>query len=267
MKRVILHRERDFPLRHHHPWVLSGAVARVEGGEPEPGETVAVEGGDGAPPALGAWSGGSQIRVRVWTFDPAENVDAAFFARRVEAALVARRRLDTLAPGRAGRVVNAESDGLPGVTVDRYADFLVAQFTSAGAHRHKAEILDALRARVPCRGIYERSDSSSLAYEGLEPRCGVAWGEEPPALIEIREDNRRFWVDVRRGHKTGFYLDQRANRELVGRYAEGAEVLNAFAYTGGFGVAAALGGARHVTHVDLSADALALARQNVALNG
>jgi len=268
MKRVLLHKDRDFSLRQHHPWVLSGAIDRVEGGEPEPGETVAVVArGNPLPLALGAWSGASQIRVRVWTFDPAENIDAAFFHRRAQSALDARRRLDILRPGGAGRLVNAESDGLPGVTVDRYADFLAAQFTSAGAHRHKAEILDALRALVPCRGIYERSDSASLAHEGLAPCCGVAWGEEPPQHVEIREDGRRFLVDVRNGHKTGFYLDQRANRELVGRYAAGAEVLNAFAYTGGFGIAAALGGARHVTHVDLSADALELARRNVALNG
>jgi len=267
MKRVILHNDRDFTLRRRHPWVLSGAICRVEGGEPGPGETVAVLGGDGAALALGAWSGASQIRIRVWTFDPAEEVDAAFFGRRVQAALDARKRLDILEPGGAGRIVNSESDGLPGVTVDRYADYLVVQLTSAGAERHRNDILNALRARVPCRGIYERSDSATLAaYECLPPHCGVAWGEDPPEFIEIREDNRRFHVDVRRGHKTGFYLDQRANRELVGRYAQGAEVLNTFSYTGGFGIAAALGGARHATHVDLSTDALALARRNIALN-
>jgi len=268
MKRVILHKERDFSLRHRHPWVLSGAVNRVEGGDPEAGETVAVLGGDGAPLALGAWSGASQIRIRAWTFDPEETVDAAFFGRRVQAALDARRRLDTLAPGGAGRILNAESDGLPGITVDRYADFLVVQLTSAGAERHRNAILEALRSRVPCRGIYERSDSATLAaYECLPPHCGTAWGEDPPPLIEIREDDRRYWVDVRRGHKTGFYLDQRANRDLVSRYAAGADALNAFSYTGGFGIAAALGGARHVTHVELSTDALSLARRNLELNG
>jgi len=267
MKRVILQKDREFSIRHHHPWVLSGAVKFIDGGTPENGETVAIINSANEVAAIGAWSGGSQIRIRAWTFNPDEIPDAAFFSRRVETALLARTHLDIFEPGRAGRVINAESDGLPGVTVDRYADFLVAQFNSAGAHRHKAEILDALREQIPCRGIYERTDSDTLAYETLEPSCGVAWGEAPPDLVEIREDNRRFLVDIKNGHKTGFYLDQRANRELVTRYARGADVLNAFAYTGGFGIAAALGGARHVTHIDLSRSALELAQRNVELNG
>ena len=266
MKQIYLHKGRDFSLHNRHPWVLSGAVERIDGGAPESGETVAVINDKNEILALGAWSGTSQIRVRVWTFNPDETPDAAFFKRRAETALNLRKRLGVFAPDGAGRLINAESDDLPGVTVDRYTDFLVAQFTSAGAHRHKAFILDALRELVPCRGIYERSESDSLQYESLAPHNGVAWGDEPPDTIEICEDKRRFLVDVKNGHKTGFYLDQRDNRGLVSHYAQGADVLNAFSYTGGFGIAASLGGARHVTHIDLSRPSLDLARRNVELN-
>ncbi len=266
MKRILLKKTRDFSLLHRHPWILSGAIASTEGDAPEPGETVALVNADNQTLALGAWSGESQIRVRVWTFNPDEIPDAAFFSRRVSAALNARRHLDVLAPDAAARLINAESDGLPGVTVDHYAGFLVAQFTTAGAHRFKPLITAALREHIPCRGIYERSDVATMTYEGLAPQCGVLHGETPPYAIEIREDNRRYLVDVIRGHKTGFYLDQRANRQLLSRFTRDADVLNAFSYTGGFGIAAALGGARHVTHVDLSADALRLAQRNIALN-
>jgi 23S rRNA (cytosine1962-C5)-methyltransferase len=265
MSALILKRQAgDFLLRGH-PWVFSGAVAAVEG-DPAPGETVEVLASDRSFLARAAFSPSSQIRARVWTFDEGELVDEAFFARRIAAAVSARGALAANPEG-ACRLVFAESDGLPGVIVDRYADRLVAQFLSAGAERWKEAIVAALAAAVPCRGVYERSDTPSRAKEGLAAAAGPLRGDPPEGPVTIREGDARFLVDIVAGHKTGFYLDQRENRALFREHAAGADVLNAFCYTGAFTVAALRGGARHVTAVDSSASALALARRNAELNG
>ena len=262
---VVLKRGRDASLRRRHPWVFSGGIASVRGAA-EAGDTVEVRAHDGRWLARGAFSPSSQIRVRIWTFDQAETVDDAFFARRIAAALAARGA-DHLGEREARRLVYSESDGLPGVIVDRYGAHLVAQFLSAGAERWRATIVERLVAATACAGVFERSDASGRRLEGLEDRTGVLAGAEPPELIEIEEDGCRLFVDVRNGHKTGFYLDQRDNRALVRARSKGADVLNAFSYTGGFGIAAALGGARAVTNIDSSGPANVLARRNAELNG
>jgi 23S rRNA (cytosine1962-C5)-methyltransferase len=268
MTTVILKSGREFTALRRHPWIFSGAVERLEGPEPASGETVSVQAADGEALGLGAWSPASQIRIRLWTFGAGGAVDAAFFAQRLAVAAAARRALPP--PRRdtdALRLVNAESDGLPGLVVDRYGEFLVCQFAAAGVERWKAEIVAALQQLQPCAGIYERSDLDAREREGLPPATGVLAGAEPPACLEIREHGCIFGVDVRHGHKTGFYLDQRDNRALVAAHASGRAVLNAFAYSGGFGVAALKAGAASVAHVDLSAPALELARANTARNG
>jgi 23S rRNA (cytosine1962-C5)-methyltransferase len=284
MARVRLKPGRDKSLKRRHPWVFSGAIGSVEG-ETSPGDTVEVMSAEGASFGHGAWSPASQIAVRMWSFAPDERVDADFLAARVARA-VARRTTEasflvntaeegaveaaTPAPGNATdaqRLINAESDGLPGLIVDRYADFLVCQLRSAGAERWREEIVAALAAAVPHRGIWERSDTGARAKEGLEPRTGLLAGEEPPELVEIAEDPCRFLVDVRNGHKTGFYLDQRDNRALVAAHARGREVLNAFAYTGAFGIQALTAGAAKVTNVESAPGLLALAARHVAHNG
>ena len=268
MKEVVIKKGREFSVLRRHPWIFSGAVARADDGIGT-GETVRVSDAKGTALGFGAWSPASQIRVRMWTFDPAETIDGAFFDRRLAAAARARADLGVLrGDDNALRLVNAESDGLPGLVVDRYGDFLVCQFTAAGVERWKGEIVGALaRLQASCAGIYERSDADTRGREGLEPVAGVLRGAEPPERLEMRENGCRYWVDVRGGHKTGFYLDQRDNRARVAAAAAGREVLNAFSYSGGFGVAAALSGAARVTHVDLSQPALDLARANAALNG
>jgi 23S rRNA (cytosine1962-C5)-methyltransferase len=263
---VRLHPDRDYTVRRHHPWIFSGAVAAVSGGEPPSGATVAVQAADGEPLGWGAWSPQSQIRVRMWTFAPETAVDEAFLADRAARAIGARAALLAQDTTTAMRLVNAESDGLPGVVVDRYGDFLVCQFTAAGAERWKAEIVAALRRLWPCAGVYERSDPDVREREGLPAATGVLAGDEPPAEIEIREGACRHLVDVRTGHKTGFYLDQRENRELVASRAAGCDVLNAFAYTGAFGVAALKAGASRVVHVETSEAALERARAITRLN-
>lgn len=267
MNTIYLKPDRDKAPRLRHPWVFAGAVARVDGG-PQPGDTVEVRAADGAWLARGSYSPHSQIRARLLTWDEAEPVDAAFWRRRLERALAARAALG-LSAGEttAYRLVHAESDGVPGLVVDRYGEFLVAQFLSAAAAKWRDVLVAALADLARPRGIYERSDDEVLALEGLAPASGVLLGEEPPEEIEIAENGLRFLVDVRRGHKTGFYLDQRDNRRLAGAHCRDAEVLNCFAYTGGFAVYAYAGAARHVVNVESSADALAGAARNAALNG
>lgn len=265
MKTLTLQRKRDRSVLRRHPWIFSGAVLDVSG-DPDSGETVLVQAHDGTPLGRGAWSPASQICCRLWTTDPDEEVDADFFARMVDRALDLRAGLlDDRTD--AARLLHGEADGLPGVIVDRYAGVLVGQFLSAGAERHKALLAELLLARTGCTSFWERSDTDARRKEGLEPGVGLLAGVEPPARTEIREDGLRYLVDVRAGHKTGFYLDQRPNRADVGACAAGAEVLNCFSYTGGFALAALRGGAAAVTDVDTSADALALAAEHVELNG
>jgi 23S rRNA (cytosine1962-C5)-methyltransferase len=266
MHKIIVKKGRDKSLRRRHPWLFSGAVERIEG-RPEKGETVDVVSADGVFLGRGAYSSRSQIRVRIWTFDPVQEVSSAFFRARISAADQVRKSLGLLGPGAACRLVNGESDGLPGLIVDRYADHLVCQFLTAGVERWREEILDALVELLPSRSIYERSDVEVRGKEGLAPRKGLVRGEEPPERIAIEEGPCRFEVDVRRGHKTGFYLDQRENRATVLDFAAGAEVLNCFAYTGGFGIVAQKGGSSRVTHVESSPELLELARSNTLLNG
>ncbi len=247
-----------------HPWIFSGAVAEVIG-QPESGDTVGIQAADRTPLAVGAYSPQSQIVVRVWDFEGATLITPDFFRGRLERALSMRKILS--APGAAGRLVNAESDGFPGLVVDRYDDFLVCQFLSAGAERWKSEVAALLQELAPCQGIYERSDVDVREKEGLPLVTGVLAGSAPGDLLEIEEGGCRFWVDVKRGHKTGFYLDQRENRTVVGELARGREVLNCFAYTGSFGVYALRGGASRVTNVETSAPSLELAHRNLELNG
>nr|WP_290666436.1 class I SAM-dependent methyltransferase [Ardenticatena sp.] len=265
MKRTItLKPRREKSVRHRHPWLFSGAIAHAEA---EAGDIVDILDHRGRWLARGYYNPASQIAVRLLTFDPDEQVDATFWRRRLERAFARRRA--PLIPNEttAYRLVNAESDGLPGLIVDRYGDFFVLQSLTLGIERHKATIVDALAELATPRGIYERSDEDVRRLEGLLPTAGTLWGETPPTPLRISEHGLAFWVDIAHGHKTGFYLDQRDNRALAQRLAAGRRVLNCFSYTGGFTVAALAGGATATISVDSSAGALTLARENIALNG
>jgi 23S rRNA (cytosine1962-C5)-methyltransferase len=264
MVSVILKKGREKSVLQHHPWIFSGAIERILGA-PGSGETVVICAFDGRPLAVGAYSPVSQIAVRAWSFDPDAQVDDAFFHGRFKAA--AAMREETVGRVNAVRLVAAESDGLPGLIIDRYTDWLVCQFLSAGAEHWKKTIIKSLQELWPDLSIYERSDASVREKEGLPVRCGTLAGLEPPGQVELNENGMRLLVDIKGGHKTGYYLDQRDSRAAVRHWAKGRDVLNCFSYTGGFGVAALLGGARHVTHIDSSEPALAIARQNTELNG
>ena len=264
MKTIQLRDGKERSLQRRHPWVFEGSVA---GGKADAGETVRVQAADGKFLAWAAYSPTSMIRLRAWSFDEAERIDAAFIERRVVQALAVRARLPIASDGQ--RLIHGEADGLPGLIVDRYADTLCAQFGSSGAERWKATLADALLKATQLTRLYERSDASVRSLEGLEPRTGWLRGSGATE-VTIREHDWQLKVDVAEGHKTGFYLDQRDSRKLFAdtlRHFGCQRVLNCYSYTGGFSVAALSGGAAHVTSVDSSAPALVRATEHVALNG
>lgn len=256
---------REKSLHRRHPWVFSGAIASVTG-DPAPGATVQVRDSKGRALALAAWSPSSQIRARVWTQDTDARIDAAFLRQGLERAIAGRGELATASQG-ACRLVYGASDGLPGLIVDRYADFLVLQSLTTGVEAHKATLASLLLELTGARGVYERSDVDVRKKEGLEPTTGVLLGDAPPPRVTIHEDGRALEVDIYQGHKTGYYLDQRENRSWLGRYAQGAQVLNAFSYSGGFSVSALQAGAAHVTNLDASQPALDQAQRHLEING
>ena len=264
MKTIRLREGKERSLLKRHPWIFESAIAR---GGADTGETVRVESHAGQFLAWAAFSPASKIRARVWSFDEAQRIDAGFFGQRCSVAIQARSRFDI--PSDAMRLVHGESDGLPGLVVDRYADTLVAQFLSAGAQRWKDVLADALLAATGLQKLFERSDTSSRALEGLPEQAGWLRSSGPTELV-LREHDWQLALDIAHGHKTGFYLDQRDSRHRFAAYTRRlgfAQVLNCFCYTGGFSVAALSGGAGHVTSIDSSESAIALARANVVRNG
>jgi 23S rRNA (cytosine1962-C5)-methyltransferase len=265
--RIILKPGREKSVLNRHPWIFSGAVDRIEGNA-TPGDTLQVAASNGTFLAQAAFSPHSQIIARIWSFDPDEQIDRAFFRRTIGKALDRRRSAgyEIDAPRSAFRLVFAESDGLPGFVADRYADIIVCQFLSAGVEFWKAEIVSALTETIPCTGVYERSDTAARAKEGLPASIGVLWGKVPDEPVSILENDIPFLVDIRQGHKTGFYLDQADNRKAVAGHCTGNSVLNAFCYTGAFGIYALRAGAEPVLQMDASEQALNAARRHAEIN-
>jgi len=266
--RLILAPGKERSMHRRHPWLFAGAVKAIEG-RARSGDTVDVVAG-GKLLARAAYSPSSQIRARVWSFDPGRSIDDTFFRQRVAAAIERRRALPELAgefaPGHGLRLIHGESDGLPGIVADRYDDTVVLQLNSAGGERWRTALVGALLRFADCRRIYERSDADTRRLEGLAARTGWLHGEAPAGEPIIEEHGIRMAVDIVGGHKTGFYLDQRANRHLLAGHVSGRRVLNGFCYTGGFTLHALAGGAREVLSIDSSAPALARAEANLALN-
>jgi len=257
--------QRVGPVLGGHPWVFSQAFVSLPDGIPA-GTPVRLVNQTGEFLAFGYFSSYSQITVRIWGHDKDETVDDAFFARRVERAYRLRQKYVESPETDAFRLINGENDFLPGLIVDKYSDYLVVQFHTRGIESWKSEIITALECVMKPKGIYERSDMSARKTEQMESLTGLISGEVPD-LVTIREKGFKFLVDVKKGQKTGFFLDQRDKRFAFSRYTRDAAVLNCFSYTGGFSVYALAGGARRVVNVDTSAAALELARENIALNG
>ncbi|MEM7165640.1 MAG: class I SAM-dependent rRNA methyltransferase [Planctomycetota bacterium] len=261
---VRLGKGREHALRRRHPWIYSGGIDETVG-DPEPGAVVAVVDSAGRCIARGLWNPNSQIAVRVLTWG-SDAFDQDSWAARVATAVARRSDLAADPTTDAYRLVHSDADGLPGCIVDRYGDWLVLQLSSLGIERRCETIVDALVDEVQPRGVLLRVDEDMREKEQLTRVAGVLRGESPGDEFTICERGRRFHVDLIGGHKTGFYLDQRSNRDRVAAYAHDRDVLDAFCYSGGFTVAAGLGGAHRVVSVDSSAPALALARRNRAAN-
>ncbi|HAT4501892.1 TPA: 23S rRNA (cytosine(1962)-C(5))-methyltransferase RlmI [Serratia marcescens] len=263
--RLHLAKGREKSLLRRHPWVFSGAVQRVEG-KAHSGETIDILDSHGKWLARGAYSPESQIRARVWTFQQDEEINIDFFIRRLQQAqswrdwVAQRDGLDGY------RLIAGESDGLPGITIDRFQNFLVLQLLSAGAEYQRPALLSALQHCYPECSIYDRSDVAVRKKEGLPLAQGPVLGDLPPELLPITEHGMKLLVDIQQGHKTGFYLDQRDSRLAARNYSAGRRVLNCFSYTGAFAVSALMGGCAQVISVDTSQAALDIAKQNVELN-
>src|SRR5712692_3158261 len=291
--RVILLPRRARPFYGRHPWVYAGAVAEVRG-EPADGDEVELYSHAADFIARGLYNSKSKIRVRLYSWSPETALKAEFFGARLDQAIRLREILGLTPPpqpsptdgGRASagacgsesmaspidgrrtacRLVFSEGDGLSGLTVDRYDRWLVVQFTSLGMAQRREMWADLLMERLRPEGIYLRTERGIGKLEGLELQDGPLRGEVPAGPIEIEENGLRFLVNIAEGQKTGFYLDQCDNRQAVARLATGRRVLDAFCYTGGFGLHAARAGAREVLGVDSSESALDLARANARLN-
>lgn len=264
MAELILAPGKERSVMRRHPWIFAGSVAKLAG-RSKPGDTVEVFNERGQLMGRAAYSPHSQIRARMWSFDPDESIDHGFFKRRVAACVARRAAHPQLAEQDGVRLIHGESDGLPGIIADRFGSVVVLQLTSAGGEKWRDAIVAGLVQATGCSCVYERSDSEVRKLEGLEPRSGVLFGELP-ASLSILENGVRMEVDVVAGHKTGFYLDQRDNRRLTGMLSAGRSVLNCFCYTGGFSLQALAGGAASVLSIDSSGPALAGARRNLALN-
>ncbi|MFZ1518912.1 MAG: class I SAM-dependent methyltransferase [Ignavibacteriaceae bacterium] len=262
---VKLKKNRQKSLERKHPWVFSGAIDQIKE-MPRNGETVKVISSDGKFLGWAAYSTKSQISLRIWSFKETEIINSTFFKEKILQSIELRKQILDISNTNVYRLINAESDSLPGMIVDKYNDFIVCQFLSAGAEFWKQEIVNELSALLNPSGIYERSDVEVREKEGLDPVSGILFGEAPPDFVEIIENGIKFFVDIKNGHKTGFYIDQRDNRKLIENYSSEKEILNCFSYTGGFSAYAIKGGAVKITNVDSSLDALSLAEKNLLLN-
>lgn len=264
---VILKQGRDRPVRNRHPWIFSGAIEHVKG-HPQPGDIVNIVGADGDWLAAGYYNPKSQIVARILTWNSAETIDETFWRGKLQVAIAARSFLKLEPDTTAYRIVNAEADGLPGLVADKYGDFIAVQCTTLGIDLRKQIIADTLAELMRPAGIIERSDQNARRKEGLGDSTGVIRGNAPADELVVRENTLKFAVELFKGHKTGLYLDQRENRAVVCRpeIVAGKEVLNAFCYTGGFGVYAAARGAGRIVNLDSSAPILEQAKKNITLN-
>ncbi|MGJ8674915.1 MAG: class I SAM-dependent rRNA methyltransferase [Pseudoalteromonas sp.] len=265
MSSITLKIERDKSMLRRHPWIFEGAIEKTEG-RMNSGDTVDVLASDGTWLAKAAFSPESQIRARVWSFTKSEAIDNVFFKRKLEQALARKQEILKKHNTNAFRLIAAEADGLPGITIDVYVNVVVVQLLSAGAEKHRSKILWAILQLYPDAVVHERSDVDVRKKEGLTPLVQTLHGELPESVI-IEENGVKIYVDLINGHKTGFYLDQRENRRIAASYCAGKSVLNCFSFTGTFGLYALAAGATEVINVDASESALALSSKNVAING
>ncbi|WP_337872427.1 class I SAM-dependent rRNA methyltransferase [Ignavibacterium sp.] len=265
MPSVFLKKGKERLVQSKHPWIFSGAIEKIKDVK-QNGETVVVKSFDGKELALGAISIHSQIAVRIWSFNVNKKIDDQFFTERINSAISLRRKIINFDHTNVYRLINSESDLIPGLIADVYGDFLVCQFLSAGAEFWKATIVEILKKLLNINNIFERSDTDSRRKEKFEEKSGVLSGIEPPDFVEVVENGLKFLVDIKSGHKTGFYIDQRDNRNLIKDFAKDKSVLNCFCYTGGFSLYAHSAGAKSITNIDSSSAALKILTKNFSIN-
>lgn len=262
MKLITLKAGRDKSAIRRHPWIFSGAIDTVSG-DPEFGESVEVYAYNGDFLGIAAYSPTSQIRARFWSFFEKTEIDELFFEERLETAIQLResRGFSISNPLSAFRLIYAENDGIPGCIIDKYGEYYSVEILAAGPEKHREIIYKVLAKKTGCKGIFERCDSDVRKKEGMEKRTGVVYGIVPETPIPMEENGIRFLIDIRNGHKTGYYLDQRDARKRIGELSSGKKVLNCFCYTGGFGLFALKGNASHIYQVDVSKSALKIAKE------
>jgi len=263
---VILKKGKEKAALQRHPWIFSGAIDKVKGA-PENGEIVKVFAADKSFLAYGYYNSQSRVAVRLLEWDEETTVDKNWYQQKLKNAIASRAHVLNNEDTNTCRLVFSEADYLPGLIVDKYADFLSLQILSAGIENVKADIIDILRAELNPSGIFDKSDANARTHENLEVSQGLLWGETPPEFIEVKENGMRYHINIADGQKSGFYCDQRDNREILAAYTKDKEVLDCFCYSGGFTLNSLKHGAKHVTSVDSSALAIETLKHNLSLNG
>lgn len=263
---VVLKKGKEKAVHQKHPWVFSGAIDKVKG-NPLNGEVIKVLAADQSFLAYGYYNGQSRVAVRLLEWEEDNIIDNAWYEVRLKDAIASRAHLLSDQQTNTCRLVFSEADYLPGLIVDKYADYLSLQILSAGMENVKAELIEILIAELNPVGIFDKSDANARTHENLEVSQGLLWGETPPEFIEVKENGVRYHINIADGQKSGFYCDQRDNREILAAYTKDKEVLDCFCYSGGFTLNSLKHGAKHVTSVDSSALAMETLKHNLGLNG
>ncbi len=263
---VLLKKGKEKAALQRHPWIFSGAIDKVKGA-PLNGEVVKVFGADKSFLAYGYYNNQSRVAVRLLEWDEEKIIDKQWYEAKLKQAIASRAHVLDNNDTNTCRLVFSEADYLPGLIVDKYADFLSLQILSAGIENVKDDIIDVLRTELNPTGIFDKSDATARTHENLEVSQGLLWGETPPEFIEVKENGVRYHINIADGQKSGFYCDQRDNREILAAYTSGKDVLDCFCYSGGFTLNSLKKGANHVTSVDSSALAIETLKHNLGLNG
>ena len=263
---VILNKGKEKAALQRHPWIFSGAINKVQGA-PLNGEVVKVLAADKSFLAYGYYNSQSRVAVRLLEWEESNTIDTDWYRHKLRQSIAARAHVLKNDDTNTCRLVFSEADYLPGLIVDKYAGFLSLQILSAGIETVKEDIITILRAELNPAGIFDKSDATARSHENLELSQGLLWGESPPEFIEVKENGVRYHINIADGQKSGFYCDQRDNREILAAYTQEKEVLDCFCYSGGFTLNSLKNGAKHVTSVDSSALAIETLKHNLGLNG
>lgn len=265
MVEIKLKKGKEKAVWQHHPWVFSGAVEKIKG-KPTNGDVVKVVAPNGDFLAYGYFNDQSRVAVRLLEWDENIAINAEWYEQKIAKAVQSRAQFVDDTKTNAYRLIFSEADFLPGLIVDRYADFLSVQILSTGIEQAKDTIIDILIKLIKPKGIFDRSDATARTHEGITAENGLLWGTAPATFIEVKENGIKYHINIAEGQKSGFYCDQRDNRSLLAGYAKGKSVLDCFSYSGGFTLNAFAHGAKEITSVDSSALAIETLKQNIILN-